>query len=205
MAGGDKTCVHNELRDTLHRHAQSAGTRPQCERSGLLGDGEERRRPADTLLNNRQGIRTSRARIFPKLALDVGVVCPQAACHVEGAAEGSAAAANAYTGVKRERGETDKRCEEAGVDYQPIVVESLGAMTLEASHVLHALHRLVADNTFTPVGEVATRFWRRASIDMQRSLHRAFVRRQVAKVTVGRTQASRELGTCELVEPFMDE
>ena len=68
-------------------------------------------------------------------------------------------------------------CESEGVDYQPLVFESFGAMTPAACNLLRCLNRRVADNTNTPIEEVARRFWQRMSIDMQRGMHRAMVRR----------------------------
>ncbi len=43
-----------------------------------------------------------------------------------------------------------------------------------------SLNQVVATAMDSPYGEVATRFWQRVSIDMQRSRHRAFMRRVVA-------------------------
>ena len=42
-----------------------------------------------------------------------------------------------------------------------------------------------ADNTDTPETEVATFFWRRMSIDIQRSAHKAFIRRVGHRVPEG--------------------
>ena len=43
--------------------------------------------------------------------------------------------------------------------------------------VLKGINRIVAQNTGVSVGDVATRFWQRVSVDMQRHMHRALVRR----------------------------
>ena len=65
------------------------------------------------------------------------------------------------------------------LDYQPLVIETLGAMAPAACQTLRSLNRLVADNTETPIAEVARRFWQRMSIDLQRAMRRAYVRRVV--------------------------
>ena len=48
---------------------------------------------------------------------------------------------------------------------------------MEAERVIKSLSRMVAENQDTPYGEVATQFWQRLSIDLQRARHRAFSRR----------------------------
>ena len=74
----------------------------------------------------------------------------------------------------------ERRCGEAGVLFQPLIFEFLGGVSLEAEKVLKSLNQAVAAATDSPYGEVATRFWQRVSIDIQRCQHRAFLRR-VAK------------------------
>ena len=63
--------------------------------------------------------------------------------------------------------------------FQPLIFESLGGVGMEAERVVKSLNQAVAAATDSPYGEVATRFWQRVSIDMQRCQHRAFVRRVV--------------------------
>ena len=70
-------------------------------------------------------------------------------------------------------------CEAAGLDYQPIVMESFGTVPEPANQILRALNRQVAENTESSVEDVAKRFWARLAIDLQRSLHRALARRAV--------------------------
>ena len=70
-----------------------------------------------------------------------------------------------------------RRCRIAGMVFLPMVFESLGGVSTEAERVIKSLNRMVAENQDTPYGEVATRFWQRLSIDLQRAGHRAFSRR----------------------------
>ena len=112
-----------------------------------------------------------------KVALDVGVINPQAACHLSEAAESVLGSATAYTQKKRDENDTDRLCDEVGIDYQPIVWESFGGLCEEGQQALKSINRLVADNTNTPTSEVARRFWQKMSVDMQKSNHRAFVKR----------------------------
>ena len=112
------------------------------------------------------------------MALDIGFVNPQASGHLIRAAGGEATVtADDYSDKKRAHNDTDKKCEDVGIDYQPIVIQTTGGMSKEALSTLESLNRLVANNTQTPQKEVAHRFFQRLSIDMQRSLHRAVARR----------------------------
>ena len=180
MSGGDRTAIHDEQKDTLHRQAQAAGCRPVLEAAGVLRDVvavPNGRRPADILLNRTAGIRTARGRPLSKIAIDVGVVCPQAPLHRSAAAARSGGAATEYTETKRNHNDTARLYEEAGVDYQPIVLETLGVMSAEACRTIRSINALVAENTDTSSQEVATRLWQRMSFDLQRSLHKAFTKR----------------------------
>jgi hypothetical protein len=181
MAGGDAVARHNETRDNVHRQAKLAGTRPELEKAKLLaGLGTQRdlgRRPADTLLHNAGGIRTARGRHMPRVALDIGVVNPQAPAHMQGASRATLGACTDYTQQKREKDNADQLCVQAGVDYQPIVWETFGGVAKEGEETLMSLNRMVAVNTNTPISEVAQRFWQRVSVDMQRANHRAFAKR----------------------------
>eukprot|EP00973_Karenia_brevis_P014822 2023031-Karenia_brevis.AAC.1 len=55
--------------------------------------------------------------------------------------------------------------------------ESLGRVSAEAERVIKSINKAVATTTDSSKGEVATQFWRRLSIDIQRFGHRAFARR----------------------------
>ena len=112
-----------------------------------------------------------------KVALDVGIVNPQAACHVSEAAEAILGSATAYTQKKRDENDTDNLCDAVGIDYQPIVWESFGGLCKEAQETLKSINRLVAANTSTPTSEVAQRLWQKMSVELQKSNHRAFTKR----------------------------
>jgi len=111
------------------------------------------------------------------VALDVGVVCPQAPSHLSSAVAERLGAAEEYVRTKCGRNDTEMRCRRAGVVFQPMIFESLGGVSGEAERVIKSLNKAVAENTDTSESEVATLFWQRLSIDIQRSGHRAFARR----------------------------
>lgn len=189
--GGDKTTGHNIVRDDLYKQAQSARTAPELEAANVLAGGGQgrqgnagdmRRRPADVLLCRAQDVRTGRVGNSgrSRVALDVGIVCPQAAGHVVEAAAQVLGAAEEYAIAKCGRDETERKCEEVGVVFQPMIFESTGGVASEAEAVIKCLNRAVANNTNVPHSDVAQRFWQRISIDIQRAGHKAWVRRAVS-------------------------
>ena len=185
MGGGDKTAEHHCIRDDIYAQAKRGNTAPVLEAGGIMnvlgrpgdtGPGVSRERPADVLLCRAQDIRVGRGNggAAGRVALDVGVVCSQAASHLGAAAREVLGAAEEYARTKCSRQEVEERCRQAGVVFQPMIFDSLGGVSSEADRVIKSLNQAVAENTDSPIGEIATRFWQRISIDMQRAGHRAF-------------------------------
>ena len=131
MSGGDKTIVHHCTRNSIKRQCRLANFGPQLEKGidrmlGLDSDGKEndrgRERPADVLLVQARDVCTgSGERVDGKVALDVAVVCPQAAGHRSSAASESLGAAEDYVRHKCSRADMEVRCRNAGVAFQPMV------------------------------------------------------------------------------------
>ena len=144
---------------------------------GIQDGGDEQVRPADVLLCRAQDISTARGAGNGRVALDVGIICPQAAGHLGAAVQEPLGAAEAYARTKCARGDMERRCQQAGVVFQPLIFESLGGVASEAERVLKCLNKAVAGNTDTSKEVVATQFWHRVSIDMLRGSCRAFHRR----------------------------
>ena len=90
MAGGDKTVNHHQIRDDLYVQAKRAHTLPQLEASGisrLLGlevGREAAVRPADVLLCRAQDIQAGQGGGGRRVALDIGIVCPQGSKSLRG-------------------------------------------------------------------------------------------------------------------------
>ena len=187
MSGGDKTVNHNNIREDIYAQAKRAHTAPRLEASGvasLLGletDGDTSERPADVLLCRPQDVARG-GGAAGRVALDVGIVCPQAAGHLGVAAREVLGAAEEYARTKCARGEIERRCRSAGVVFQPMIFESFGGVSVEAERVLKSLNKAVAINTDSSEEEVATRFWQRVGIDIVRGNCRAFHRRLVGQI-----------------------
>ena len=191
--GGDKTAAHHCVRNRLHRQSKLANFGSQLEKGGIervlnLGeggsDGREadrgrgRERPADVLLVRAGDVRTgAEGRVDGRVALDVGIVCPQAGSHRATAARRSLGAAEEYVLHKCSRRDMELRCRDAGMVFQPMIFESLGGVSSEADDVIKSINRAVAENSDSRVSEVATRFWWGLSIDIQKAQHRAFAKR----------------------------
>ena len=80
----------------------------------------ERERPADVLLCRPEDINVGgRGGGQGKIALDVGIICPQAAGHMDIASREVLGAAEEYARSKCERRDMAERCRAAGVVFQP--------------------------------------------------------------------------------------
>ena len=112
-----------------------------------------------------------------RVALDVGVVCPQSASHRSSGARESLGAAEDYVRQKCSRADMAVRCRDAGVVFQPMIFESFGGASVEARGVIKSINRAVAENTDSSLSEVAQRFWWNLSVGVQKGLHRAFIKR----------------------------
>ena len=66
------------------------------------------------------------------MALDVGIVCAQAASHIAGAAGEVCGAAEDYVRTKCSRADVERRCREVCVFFQPLIFESIGGISVEA-------------------------------------------------------------------------
>ena len=117
-----------------------------------------------------------------RVALDVGIVCPQAMGHIREAAGGALGAAEEYVRTKCSRAEVEQRCREAGVIFQPMIFESFGGVACEAERVIKSLNKAVAVNEDSSQEVVATLFWQRVGIDILRGNCRAFRRRVAGMV-----------------------
>ena len=183
MAGGDKTVNHHRIRDDIYIHAKRAHTAPRLEACGvsrLLGleaGGDTQERPADVFLCRAQDIITGIGVTASRVALDVGIICPQAFGHLGAASVEPLGAAEEYARTKCARADIARRCQEASVIFQPMIFESLGGVSSEADRIIKCLNKAVAVNSDTSEEVVATRFWQRIGIDILRGNCRSFYRR----------------------------
>eukprot|EP00973_Karenia_brevis_P072594 10084297-Karenia_brevis.AAC.1 len=81
-----------------------------------------------------------------------------------------------------------------------MIFESLGGVSAEADRVIKCLNKAVASATDSPEGEIATLFWHRLAIDIQRAGHRAFARRTGWGGEMGDAFLGRAFGGSGLLE-----
>jgi hypothetical protein len=148
---------HNRLRNVIFQASRAAGLLPELEKTGILPGGHER--PADVFLNRWPGGGPEH------VALDIAVVSPLQGHYVNAAAKSALVAATAYADKKANREETEARCLERGVRFEPLVVESYGAWSDGARRTITTIAGLA-----TPCDEVTT---------PQQSVHRLFQRLSV--------------------------
>ena len=130
-------------------------------------------------------------------------MCGQAQSHLGQSAGEVLGPAEAYARDKSSKDEVERKCAERGIVFQPMIFQSTGGgVASEAEKVLKSLNRLVADKTNASHADVATRFWQRISIDLQRGGHRAWVRRVVGSEGGARDGMERVIeGVPGLEEP----
>ena len=142
VAGGERVQRHNALRDLVALWAEQGGLQPEKEKAGLLLPNRpdeartSHRRPADVYLPAFNGAPT---------ALDFAVTATQRLDALQQVGVGGAAAAAvAYTEVKRQHLNTAAACASSGIHFLPLVVETTGAWAPEAHKALNQIARSVA-------------------------------------------------------------
>ena len=129
---GDRIARHNAIRDVLFVALQSAALAPSREASGVVPDSLSR--PADILLPTWRHGRPA--------ALDVHVISPlqQLTLHEAASTPGHAL----EVGVQRKLSAHLSACRGAGVDFPPIVAETLGGLGQDTIHLVRSLGDLIA-------------------------------------------------------------
>jgi hypothetical protein len=159
--GGGTIRRHNRIRDILFHACGVAGLLPELEKPGILPGGEER--PADVFVNRWPGGGPA------LLALDVAVVSPTQTTYVRGAANAALTAATAYSDKKANKDNTEARCREKGIRFQPMVVETFGAWSDEARRQIKSIADLTATRTaHTHQPDAARALFQKLSVALMR-------------------------------------
>ena len=79
-------------------------------------------------------------------------------------------------------------------------MRAFGGVAVQIARVIKCLNKLIAQKLDTPETEVATQFWHRLGIDIQRSGHRAFIRRVGQPVDLEGARLGRAFGEVGLLE-----
>ena len=162
---GTRIFRHNSLRDVVHATAQQAHLNPAKEESALLP--ESGGRPADVYLPGWSSGKDT--------ALDIAVVSPLQALLVKKAAEEAGSAA-----CKRYKDKLTKYlhpCEQEGIQFIPVVVETMGGWHPESASVLTKLSRQLSAQTGVSFEETTRHFFQRLSITLVKGNSSLIMRR----------------------------
>ena len=154
---GDRISRHNAIRDVVFNAAQSAALAPSKEAPNLVPDSSVR--PADILLPN-----WNRGR---PAAVDVHVISP---LQQQTLAEAASTPGHALqVGVHRKLVSILSACRSVGVEFVPIVIETLGDLSEDTISTIRAIGRAVGQRSGTSdpsrtskqlCGRVAIALWR---------------------------------------------
>lgn len=153
---GDRIHRHDALRDVLFSAAQSAALAPRKEVPSLIPGTHSR--PADIFLPN-----WSRGR---PAALDVTVISTLQPLTLQGAANIQGHALT--VGEARKRAAHHAPCLSVGVSFIPLVAESLGGWSEEATHTISRIGQLLGQRTSNPPAETTRHLFQRLSVTLWR-------------------------------------
>ena len=151
-AGGDRTVRHNRVRNEVHAFCcNKAGIHAELEKANLLLPARphaisSHRRPADVYLPLWHGGRPA--------ALDFAVTSPNQDLFVARSSNEALSAAKAYSEIKRCHQNTAQECEQHGVSFIPMVAETSGAWSPEATLVFKHLAKKAASHVGGEAREV---------------------------------------------------
>ena len=132
---GDRIARHNAIRDVLFSAARSAALAPTREAPSMVPDSHSR--PADILL-------PTWSRGCPA-ALDVHVISPLQQLTLHGAASTPGHALQ--VGVRRKLTQHLSACRSAGVDFIPVVAETLGGLAEDTIFIIRFLGEAIAQRS----------------------------------------------------------
>ena len=155
---GDRITRHNAIRDVLFSAAQSAALAPSREAAGVVPDSLSR--PADILLPV-----WSKGR---PAALDVHVISPLQQHTLHEASHTPGHALN--VGVQRKLSSHLASCRSAGVEFVPVVAETLGGLAEDTIRTVRAIGRAIAQRASSPsdTSTATTQLFRRLAISLWR-------------------------------------
>ena len=164
---GERIFRHNIIRDAIFGSAKQSSLSPTKEESALLPGNEGK--PADVLIPNWFSGRDA--------ALDISVVSPLQKQLVKKASEETGSAA-----VKRHNDKLAKyyqRCNEEGIEFLPVVVETLGGWHPEAIFVIKKLAGQLASQTGQRTEETTRHLFQRLSVLLARGNATLIIHRDV--------------------------
>ena len=141
---GDRILRHNAIRDALFTVAQSASLAPSREALGVVADSQSR--PADILLPTWHCGRPA--------ALDIHVISPlqDLTLHEAASTPGHAL----QVGVQRKLSSHLANCRAAGVEFIPVVAETLGGLAEDTIKTVCAIGKAIAQRSSPHISSTTT-------------------------------------------------
>ena len=152
---GDRIARHDRLRDVIYETASSAALAPHKEERHLLPGTAAR--PGDILIQRWSDGKDA--------AMDVTVTSPLAPSNLAAAAQAGGALSKAYTRKVRD---TAAACQQQGLIFLPIAVETLGGMHQVAIQQLKKLASALARHTGADEREVTSHLFMRVSLQLMK-------------------------------------
>ena len=157
---------HNAIRDTLFDAAQSAALAPTREASGVVAYSQSR--PADILLPTWRHGRPA--------ALDVHVISPLQNSTLHEAATTPGHALN--VGVQRKLTAHLANCRAAGIEFIPIVAETLGGLAEDTIFMIRTIGKAISHRTTTDNPSISiSQLFHRLAISLWRGNARLWLNR----------------------------
>ena len=204
MGGGDHTLVHNNVRDLYYSYCERARLRPEREASGLfsnLPNPQGRRRPADVLVCSGSAFAPtlpdgSRGIAPAKIAFDFAVINALGRGHWQETFNSIGSATQAYSEWKKTYRNTAVTCEDAGVLFQPIVLDMQGGLSAEARASIHTIAQCVAAAESCDASRIKAEMLDRIALIVSRSGAQAIMRRRLRRDTATFSTSRAEIQKC---------
>ena len=183
--------VHNTVRDIVEDYCKRGCLRPEPEAPALLRNisaPNGRRRPADVFVCSA----TCLARRLPdgsrlagrRVALDFAIINAVGRGHWNATLQEPGSAEIAYAERKCRYQDTRNKCQQVGLEFQPMIMSSQGGMTPAMGGILHGIANAVATMEGALPEVVRKDMFERLAIAITRSNARAIVRRRIGGIGV---------------------
>ena len=187
--------------DLYYSYCERARLRPEREASGLLRNlpnPQGTRRPADVLVCSGSAFAPtlpdgSRGRTPAKIAFDFAIINALGRGHWQETFNTIGSAAEAYGEWKKSFQNTAAACEEAGILFQPIVLDMQGGVTKEARASIHTIAQCVAAAESADAKRIKTEMLERLALTISRSSAEAIKRRRQRKETASAGTAKMQI------------
>ena len=164
-----------------------------------------RRRPADVLVCTASAFPRvlpdgSQGHRQPRIAFDFAVINALGRDHWVKTSDTPGSAVEAYAEKKRSHQDTAKKCDDAGVLFQPLVFDAQGGMTTEAGVVIHQLASALASAENLQPSVCKEEMMQKFALIISRAGAKSVLRRRQGPELVGETACRRACSEATVLE-----